>query len=246
MFRLRIPALCIAVLSASALAAAGCGGGQPTGHAAATTATTIPAASSSGPPAPLPLWQRVLESGELAGFQSGANPPKEIGLDAFVDQSHVAFIRITPQQARDELTADGFKRALISDLSLPGNKDVIAASVVLQLGSDAQARRASAFFGADSLKACRNTCNVNISSFDLPDVGATGSHRSRPALAAGAGSDQPFEAFDVGFADGPFLYDVFVLTPRPGMVSQQAVAAAVRALYERVRSSPPLPAGPPA
>jgi hypothetical protein len=232
MLRLRLIALCLALFTASAVTA--CGGSSP-----ATAPGPVPGAYA---PTALPLWQRVLGSGELSGFVSELSPPKLLDLDSFIDQAKVAFIRLTPAEVRRELTNDAFRGAVISSLSSSASKDMIAASVVVQFGSPVQAERASRFFTSDSLETCRNTCNVQIARFDIPDLHAQGSHRMRSEAAAGAGDEQPFESYDVGFVDGPFVYDVFVLAPRPGMVAGNTVVAAVRALYARVHGSPPLPA----
>jgi hypothetical protein len=220
--------------------AAGCGGVAGTGSNGVESESARPLIAGEHPAA-LPLWQRVLQSGELAGFVTDSRPPQFLNLDEFVAAAKPAFIRITPAEAKQQLASAGFRRALIAGLALPGEDDVLAASVVVELASAAQASRASAFFTADSLEPCANTCNITISKFDVPEIGATGSHRSRDAAAAGAGDDKPFEAYDVGFTDGAFLYDIFVLTPRPGMVERAAIAAAARALYERVHGSPALP-----
>jgi len=227
MFSMRTLALCLSLLVALLVAA--CGGGSTAG--------------SSQNAAPLPLWQRVLQSGELAGFNADTHPPQLLDLATFVDESQPAFVQLTPEQASAQLAADGFESGLISGLHLPGNKNVVAASVVVRLGSAEQARRAAAFFTADSLKSCLHTitCDVEIRPFDIKNIDAHGVRRSRSVLTGAQPPDLPFEAYDVGFTDGPFLYDVWVWTPKPGMVSPEEITGAVKSLYARVHRSPPLP-----
>ena len=219
--------LCALALSLGLLVAAlaGCGGGS----------------SRLAPAAPLPLWQRVLESGELTGFLASDAPPRMLELPAFVEEAKIAFVQITPEEARTELIRDGYKRALISPLWLPEHPAVGAASTVVELGSAAQANRMRDWFAADNLLPCPETCDVTAAPFEVPGVpGAKASRRTRN-LALSDPSERLFDSYDVEFTDGRFFYDVFVLAPRVGLVSKSAVVAAATALYERVHGRPPLP-----
>jgi hypothetical protein len=206
---------------------AGCGGGN----------------DGAGSVPPLALSERVFAGGELEGFTAQPGPRAPLTLDAFVEAAKDAFVRITPQGARDELTADGFVGAVIVPLTPPEKDAPVVASTVVQLGSPAQARQAMAWAYADSLSPCPNVCNVVIEPFDVPGIpGAKGIRRSRPEDPAGSGPTEPFESFEIEFTDGPFLYDVITLGAKPGEIQGGDIVAAARALYGRVKGRPPLPA----
>ncbi len=218
------PRLCIAMLALATLAVAGCGG------TAQTTESRIA----------LPLWQRVLQGGDMPGFVADKNPPVALDLPAFVDQAKESFVRITPEGAVRELTADGFRGAMITTQQLVGKKPIVA-SAVIQLGSSAQAEKAMAWAYTDSTSPCPDVCNVDIEPFDVPGLpGAKGVRRSRDEDTGGSGPNDPFEAFEIQFTDGPFLYDVLTLDARPGDVAKEDVIPAAKAIYKRVAGSPPL------
>lgn len=218
--------LCIAVLALATAAVAGCGGTTP-------VAERQPA---------LPLSQRMLEDGDLPGFAADSSPAP-LDLEGFVEMAKDSFIRITPEGAVRELTADGFSVAMISIQQSTGTPALIA-STVMQLGSPAKAQRAKAWVYTDSTSPCPNMCNVAIEPFDVPGIpGAKGIRRSRAHDTDGAGPDEPFESHEVQFTDGPFLYDLLTIGAQPGEVSTDGMIAAARALYGRVANSPPLPTG---
>jgi len=191
--------------------------------------------------APLPLWQRVLLGGDIQGFVPDPEPPALLDLQAFVDQAKDAFVRITPEEAVRELTADAFAGATITTQARAQVDHPIVASAAVQLGSEAQAERLLEWAYADSLSPCPNVCNVDIETFDVSGIpGAKGIRRSRTENASGAGDGGPFESFEIEFVDGPFLYDVLTLGAMPGEIQRDDVIAAAQALYERVKGSPPL------
>jgi len=214
----------MAVLVLVAAALAGCGG-------------TVPAAEKH---AALPLWQRVLQAGDLPGFAADRKPPTALDLNAFVEQAKPAFVRITPQGAVRELTTYGFRGAMITTQQIPEQQPFVASTVV-ELGSPPQAEKALDWAYTDSTSPCRHICNIDVETFEVPGIpGAKGVRRSREKDAGGTGPNDPFESFDVQFTDGPFLYDLISLGARPGEVSRDDVIAAAKALYQRVAGSPPL------
>ena len=215
----------IAMLAATVLAVlAGCGG-------------TTPAAERQ--PA-LPLSERTLENGELPQFALTSSPAP-LDLDGFVELAKDSFVRITPEGAVRELTADGFTSAMVA-VHLSDKTEAAIASTVVQLGSPEQAKKAMSWAYADSTSPCPNVCNIAIEPFDVPGIpGAKGIKRSRAGNSDGAGPETPFETYEVQFVDGLFLYDLLTIGTKPGEVSQDVMIEAVRTLYARVAGSPPPP-----
>lgn len=208
------------------------------GAACAFTAQIATGGSTGAGTAPLPLWQRVLQGGDLKGFTPAAVPPTILTLQPFVKQAADSCARITINDAYRRLKSAGFKHATISPLPHAG---VTVASTVLELGSADQARQILRWAYADSLSPCPNACNVRIEPFHVPDIpGAVAVRRSR-AKDAPSGPTTPFEAYDIEFTDGPFLYDLFAAGRHPGVFDKNDLIAAVTAQYERVKGHPALP-----
>jgi hypothetical protein len=213
--------LVVTIATGSLFVAAGCGGNNK--HA-------VPG---------LPLWQRVLQSGELDDFDAQMQPPADLNLAQFITQAKPAFIRITAASARKELTADGFKRATIATYSGGQKSGPTVASTVIWVGSAAQAQRVVDWAAQDSLSSCPNICNATIEEFKVKGIpNAKGSHRFRGKNAAGAGAKNPFESYDIVYADGPFVYDLFVLGPKVGAVKQNDLIDAAKAQDKRVKGAP--------
>jgi hypothetical protein len=81
---------------------------------------------------------------------------------------------------------------------------------------------------------------VRIEPFDVSGIpGAKGVRRfrDRPVVA----NENPFESYDIVYADGPFVYDLFTLGPKLGTLNKSELIAAARKQYDRVKGSGPLP-----
>ncbi len=182
----------------------------------------------------LTLSQRVLQKDELSGFTPQPNP-KILTLRAFVKEAAPSYVQITAKSAHQRLAAAGFRAAVISQLASSRRSDLIVASTVIQLGSARQAETTLQWASTDGLRPCPHVCNVSVEPFPVGGIpGAKGVRRSRAENASGAGPKAPFEAYDIEFADGAFLYDVFAVAPRPGSFKRNELIAAVTKLYERV------------
>lgn len=189
--------------------------------------------SSKTPVAGLPLWQRVLGSGDVPGFDAQMQAPSTLNLSQFIDDAKSSFIQITVASARKELTADGFRTATIATYPSGQKNGPLVASTVIWVGSAALAQRVVGWAANDSLQSCRNVCNAAINSFKVSGIpDARGAHR------VNNGSAKPFESYDIVYANGPFVYDLFVLGPKPGAVKQDDLIAAAKAQYKRVKGVP--------
>jgi hypothetical protein len=187
--------------------------------------------SSNSVVAGLPLWQRVVQGGELKGYDPQIQPPANLNLTQFIRQARPSFIRITDSSARNELTADGFKTATIENF--PSGAGPLVASSVLLVGSPSQAQRVVDWSSNDSLQPCPKTCNASFEAVKVSGIpGAKGAHRfNLPGT-------KPFEAYNILYADGPFVYDLFELGPKPGVVKEKDLIAAAKAQYKRVKGAP--------
>lgn len=185
---------------------------------------------------PLPLWQRVLLGGEYKGFDPQPIPPLQLTLPRFAKETRGAFVRITPPILTREMRLDGFRAAVIEELS-GRQKRSSAVSAVLRFGSAAGAVRALRFFYDDSLRPCPNTCTVSAFIFQVPGIpGAKGSRRVR-FKAEGTKRQEAYEGDSILFTSGPFAYAV-LSNSDPNGVDRGEMIAAARRLYARVKNSP--------
>lgn len=184
--------------------------------------------------APLPLWQRVLLGGEYPGFAPQPTPPVQLSLAAFVRATRGSFVRITPATLTQELRRDGFRGAVIEELSGPQKRSAVSAAV--RLGSLGLADRSLNFFYNDDLQPCPNTCTVSAFEFPVPGIpGAKGSRRVR--FRAESKQERPFEQDTVYFTSGPVAYAV-ISRGKPNGVDRGKLIVAARNLYTRVKGSP--------
>jgi hypothetical protein len=185
----------------------------------------------------IPLWQRVLQGGDLPGFIPQSAPPPLLSEKVFVSRSQGNFVRVTKAQVGARLTKDGYRHAVIEELF--GRTKTSAASVVVQLGTPAQAHDFLTFAYNDTLQPCPNTCTVNAFQFAVAGIpGAKGSRRVR---FKAEGPKQPaFEVDSVYFADGPLAYAVLE-NAQPNGANRPALIAAAAKLYHRLHGSLPPP-----
>jgi hypothetical protein len=201
----------------------------------AASATAVLAgcgSSSKSVAAGLPLWQRVVQGGELSGYDPQIQPPQMLDLTQFVEQARPSYVRTTVPSATRELKADGFKTATIENFPSGAGGPTIASSVLL-VGSASQAQRVVDWSVGDSLQPCPKTCNAQWKAVKVSGIpGAKGAHRSNLP------GTKPFEGYNIAYADGPFVYDLFVVGPKPGAVQEKDLIAAVKAQYKRVKGAP--------
>jgi hypothetical protein len=214
---------CLALILAAVLGLAACGGGDEAD--------------------PLALEQRFIQAGDAPGYEPD---PVEGGkytwgnADDFVDQAHDRLISATTAEAKTFLTEAGFVRGIGGTRFLPGSdgehsrSDPHVRVDVLQFESDEGARDAVDWFHEDGLQPCPGNCAVRISEFEVDGIpDAKGVRR-----AQGEGGE-PFDAYDIWFADGPFAYFVGTSAHPPGDATTEAVTEAIaKRIYDRVEGAP--------
>jgi hypothetical protein len=184
--------------------------------------------------APLALGQRVLTESELPGFRFTPNPVQRWN-DAtkFAEDTHDADIRVTVEENVKQLEAGGFVAAIAN--SLGGmDRDAEAFSAAVEMGSPEAAHDLLEQRHQDYISPCPHVCTVTASEFDVSGIpDANGVER-----ASQPGHKGPqFEAYEVEFADGDFVY-VVNISGRPGAVSGDETVSAAKRLYERVKGAP--------
>ena len=119
--------------------------------------------------------------------------------------------------------------------------EVHVATLVMQVASEEEAADMAGLLHDDGLEPCPGSCAVDISEFEVDDIpDAQGGARTQTAedLEATGAEGDPFSAYSISFADGPFAYEVDMFGP-PDKVSQEQLEEIVRNVYGRVEGSPP-------
>ena len=198
--------------------------------------------------APLALDQRV--SGEADAPGSQADPvERPITVTGIENVPSLPDGLLSPEE--EDLSAmkeAGFTSALVDTRFFPSEPgaehvgdEAHLATLVLQLGSEEEAADMADVLHDDGLEPCTGTCAVDFSEFEVDDIPeAQGVARITTAEDLEATGDQgdPFAAYKITFADGPFAYEVDMFGP-PDKVSQQQLEEIAKNLYERVEGSPP-------
>jgi hypothetical protein len=206
-------------------------------------AAAVGAGAATSARAPLPIWQRVLIGGEYTGFTPQALPPTMLTRPAFVKQAQSFFDTFRAGQVAAEIGRDGYRGAVIENLTGPHGRNAI--STAIRLGSSFAAVRSEKFFDDGSLRPCLRSCTVSAFELQVPGIpGALGAKRIRTTAEGPKPGQQPFELDLVFFTDGPFAYSIFSSGPQNGVNRSQLFAAA-RRLYARVKDSPPVDIGTP-
>jgi hypothetical protein len=115
-------------------------------------------------------------------------------------------------------------------------------SLVMQFGTEQDAKDAAETLRLDSLRPCPESCAESAEAFAVSDIpGAFGTHRFATAESvqqAGSTDDHPFDDYQVVFADGVFAYRM-ILSGQPGKVTQDEAEEIARSIYDRVKGQPP-------
>lgn len=93
----------------------------------------------------------------------------------------------------------------------------------------------------DSLRPCPGKCATQITEFDvgdIPDAHGVRRHATAERIAETGEEGEPYDSYEIQFADGPFAYRVS-LSGGIGEVSEEQLEEITRNLYERVAGAPP-------
>jgi hypothetical protein len=111
----------------------------------------------------------------------------------------------------------------------------------MQFGSADDAKTAAGLLQTDSVRPCPETCAEQAEEFEVDGIpGAYGTHRFATAESIQESGDteaDPFDGFEIGFADGVFAYRVIYDGP-PGTVSEDEAEEIAQHLYDRVHGAP--------
>jgi hypothetical protein len=199
---------------------------------------------------PLGLEQRFIHAEDAPGYEPD---PVEGGkhtwgnTNDFVDQTHDRLVSATKAEAEAFLTEAGFVRAIGGTRFLPGSDgehsrgDPHVVTGVLQFESEEGARDAVDWFDEDGRQPCPGNCGVTISEFEVDGIpDAKGVRRVLTAERLPQGEEgEPFDSYDIWFADGPFAYYVGTFAP-PGPATTEAFAEGIaKRIYDRVEGAPP-------
>ena len=184
--------------------------------------------------APLALDQRVLTESELPGFKLAPNPVQRwTDASKFARDTHDQDIRATVEEDIKHLQDGGFVAAIAN--SLGGlDREAEAFSAAVEMGSPEGATDLLDARYEDYISPCPTVCTVSVNEFEVSGIpDAKGVKRASQPEHEGP----PFEAYEVEFADGVFVYVVNVLG-EPGAVSEDDAVSAASKLYERVKGAP--------
>ena len=191
---------------------------------------------------PAPLAQRVVTAEDAPGSKPDPVETRQstVDFDEFIVALGDLAVDPDTEEMTDVFREAGFEGAVIDtrffgETHSPEAPHVV--SSVIQLQSEEGATSALDWLEADRMKPCPGTCAVQISEFDVDDIpDARGVHASASAEdieAVGNADERPFDAYWVGFTDGPYVYTVDLAGP-PGSVSEQQAVEIASALHHRV------------
>jgi hypothetical protein len=200
--------------------------------------------------APLTLEQRVPGEADAPGSQ--ADPVETpIAVTGIEEVQSLPELVLTPEEEDvSAMEEAGLVSGLVDTRFFPSEPgaehvgdEVHVATLVMEFASEEEAADMAALLHEDGLEPCPGSCAVDISEFDVDDIpDAQGGARIQTAedLEATGAEGDPFAAYSISFADGPFAYKVttFAFGP-PDRVSEEQVQEIASTLYERVEGSPP-------
>jgi hypothetical protein len=215
-----------------------------------TAVIALSAAACGGEDAaPLTLEQRV--SGEADAPGSEPDPEETpITVTGTEDIRSLPDGLFSPEE--EDVTAmeeSGLAFALVDTRFFPSEPgaehvgdEAHVATLVMQFASEEEAADMADVLHDDGLEPCPgNSCAADISEFevdDIPDARGVARVTTPEDLEATGEQGDPFAAYKISFADGPFAYEVDMHGP-PDKVSQEQVEEIAKNLYERVEGSPP-------
>jgi hypothetical protein len=195
--------------------------------------------------APVPLAQRFVTAEDAPGTKPDPVEERQttVDLDEFIALSHELLIDPGDSEMTTVFQEAGFKGAGV-DARFYGATHVGTAphvvSSFIELESEDGATSALDWLETDTRKPCPTSCAVQISDFDVDDIGdVRGVHRISTAEdieRVGAADEQPSDSYWVGFTHGAFVYTVDLHGP-PGSVSEEQALDVARAYHDRLTGS---------
>ena len=195
--------------------------------------------------APLPVAQRFLTAEDAPGSKPDPAEKRQttVKFDEFI--TTLGDFSINPD--KEEMTAvfkeAGFHGAGVDarfygETHAPTSPHVF--SSFIELDSEDGATSALDWLETDQKKACRMSCAVQRSEFDVSDIPqARGVHRSATAEDVerlGNEHEQPFDGYWIGFNVGPIVYTVNLQGP-PGSVSEEQAVEIASSYHDRLTGS---------
>ena len=227
------PLLLLVFAAAAALGVAGCGGDDGS-------------ATSTGP---VTLEQRVVTEEDAPGSEADPveQPVKVSSKDEFASKLGDRFVNPPPEDIQT-LANSSFVSAYDATRFIPAEEGgphsrtaPHVSSLVMQFGTADDAKTAAELLQADSVRPCPETCAEQAEEFEVDGIpDAYGTHRFATAESIQESGDtqaDPFDGFEIGFADGMFTYRVIVDGP-PGTVSEDEALEIVQRFYGRVHGAP--------
>ncbi len=214
--------------------------------AAALTLTACGGDESPDPAGPLTLEQRVVSEEDAPDSKTDPveMPRTAASAEEFMTVFHDGFINPTPEEI-EELETGSLVRAYNATRFFGDSHSMTAphvVSLVMQFGTEDDARRAQEILHQDSIRPCPERCASQAEEFDVTDIpDAQGTHRFATAESIEATGDtdvRPYDEYEIDFADGAFAYRV-ILRGSPGDVSEEEAEKIADRLYDRVRGAPP-------
>jgi hypothetical protein len=225
--------LVLALAATVALALAACGGDDDS-------------ATSTGP---VTLEQRVVSEEDAPGSESDPveTPVKVSSKDEFASKLGDRFVNPPPEDIQT-LRSSSFVSAYDATRFFPDEEGdphsrtvPHVSSLVMQFGTADDAKTAADLLHADSVRPCPETCAEQAEEFEVDGIpDAYGTHRFATAESIQGSGDteaNPFDGFEIGFADGVFAYRVIFDGP-PGTVSEEEAVEIAQHLYDRVHGAP--------
>jgi hypothetical protein len=212
------------------------------------TSLALGAAACGGEDAaPLALEQRV--SGEADAPDSQPDPVETpISVTGIEDVRSLPDGLFSPEE--EDVTAmeeAGFVSALVDTRFFPSEPgaehvgdEAHVATLVMQFSSEEEAADMAGLLHDDGLEPCPGSCAADISEFevnDIPDARGVARVTTAERLEETGEQGDPFAAYKITFADGPFAYEVDMFGP-PDEVSQEQLEEIAKNLYGRVEGSP--------
>jgi hypothetical protein len=197
--------------------------------------------------APLTLEQRVLSESEVPG--SKADPVETRLTPSTLDEFTALKGTYLPAAdiEADKLNEAGFVSALQDTRFIPNepggahSPDAFHVRLlVIQFETEAGAIAGTELLHENELKPCPGECAVQFEEFDVadvPDARGVRSYATAERLKAIEEEGEPFDAYTISFADGPFAYEVEGFAP-PERISEEQVEEIAQKLYDRVKGAP--------